>query len=89
MDQTAEKVQKPYYVYMMRCEDGSLYTGMTTDPERRLAEHMARGEEGAKYTRARRVIRMDALWQTETRSQALKLEYALKQLKKAQKEAML
>lgn len=78
-----------YYVYMMRCEDNSLYTGMTTDPARRLAEHLGQGAEGAKYTKSRKVVRMEALWQMETRSQALKLEYALKRLPKAKKEQVI
>jgi putative endonuclease len=42
-----------YYVYILKCKDGSLYTGITTDVERRLAEH--KNGKGAKYTRARKV----------------------------------
>ena len=47
-----------YYVYMLRCGDGSLYTGITTDPVRRFAEHQGQGGRGAKYTAARRAVRM-------------------------------
>ena len=50
-----------YYIYMVRCEDGSHYTGITTDPRRRMREHVLRLTPGAKYTKSHRVIALDAL----------------------------
>ena len=44
-------MSKPYYVYLLRCTDGSLYAGITTDVKRRFLEHLAGGNKGAKYTK--------------------------------------
>ncbi len=73
-----------YYVYMLRCIDGSLYTGSTDDLDRRYAMHTA--GKGAKYTKRRPPVALAAAWKTETKSEALKLEYRIKQLKKEEKE---
>ena len=78
-----------YYVYMLRCGDGSLYTGITTDPVRRLAEHQGQGGRGAKYTAARRAVRMEAIWTAEDRSAASRLERNIKLLAKREKEALI
>lgn len=78
-----------YYVYLLRCGDGSLYTGITTDPERRLAEHQGQGGRGAKYTAARRAIRMEAVWTAADRSAASRLERCIKRLAKREKEALI
>lgn len=76
-----------WFVYLLRCADGSLYAGITTDLARRLAEHNA-GKAGAKYTRARRPVVL--VWQQEAndRSTASRCEYLLRMLTKAQKEAL-
>lgn len=79
---------KPYYVYMLRCTDGSLYTGITTDVKRRFAEHQAGGAAGAKYTRNHPPKEIAAVWQAENRSVASRLEWRLKHLTKAQKEVL-
>ena len=73
-------------VYLARCRDGSLYTGVTTDPERRLAEHNA-GCGGA-YTRSRIPIAMVYVESAKDRSGALRRECAIKQLSRAQKEEL-
>ncbi len=78
-----------YYVYMLRCGDDSLYTGITTDPVRRLAEHQGRGGRGAKYTAARRPVRMEAVWTAAGRSAASRMERRIKQLTKQEKEALI
>ncbi|BAK98202.1 putative nuclease [Oscillibacter valericigenes Sjm18-20] len=78
-----------YYVYLLRCGDGSLYTGITTDPARRLAEHQGQGGRGAKYTAARRAVRMEAVWTAADRSSASRLERHIKQLAKREKEALI
>lgn len=77
-----------WYTYMVRCNDQTLYTGITTDPEKRLAAHN-NGKKGAKYTRARRPVRLVYLEACPSRSAAAKREYALKQLDLAAKLQLL
>ncbi len=79
-----------WYVYMLRCADGTLYTGVTTDLKRRVAEHNGEGAagKGAKYTKARRPV---VLAYSETmldRSAAQMREHALRQLSRAEKEKL-
>ena len=81
-------MSKPYYVYLLRCTDGSLYTGITTDVKRRFAEHQAGGAAGAKYTKTHTPQEIAAVWQAENRSVASKLEWRMKHLTKQQKEAL-
>jgi putative endonuclease len=71
-------------VYLARCSDGTLYTGVTTDPERRLAEHNAGG--GAAYTRSRMPLTLVYWESADDRSGALRREHAIKRLSRAQKE---
>ena len=73
-----------WYVYMLRCNDGSLYTGVTTDLQRRLNEHNT-SSKGAKYTRARRPVELVYHEQAETRAEACQREYCIKQLNAADK----
>lgn len=73
-------------VYLARCSDGTLYTGVTTDPERRLAEHNA-GCGGA-YTRARGPITLVYWEEARDRGEALRREHAIKRLTRLQKEAL-
>ena len=77
-----------WYTYMVRCCDHTLYTGITTDPEKRLAAHNT-GKNGAKYTRARRPVQLVYLEECPSRSAAAKREYALKQLDLAAKLQLL
>ena len=72
-----------YYVYMLKCGDGSLYTGITTDPERRLALH--RAGKGAKYTRSHLPVELVYLESAEDKSAALKRELAIKALPRPKK----
>jgi putative endonuclease len=72
-----------WYLYLIECEDGSLYTGITTDVERRYAEHAA--GKGARYTRMKKPVRLLGFRQCGSRSAALKAEIALKRLQKPQK----
>ena len=78
-----------FYIYMLRCEDNSLYTGFTTDIKRRWQEHLDKDKPYAKYTRSHPVKSIAALWVCESRSGALKLEYHLKKLNKQQKEYLI
>jgi putative endonuclease len=74
-----------YYVYMIRCDDGSHYTGLAKDVRRRMREHYYKSAQCAKYTRCRNVVSLDALWHAENRIEAAKLEYAIKKLTKPEK----
>lgn len=76
-----------WYVYMLRCKDGSLYTGYTDDPQRRLAVHNA--GKGAKYTRSRLPVTLVYQEEFPEKSDALRREAAIKKLKKVQKEGLL
>ncbi len=78
-----------YYTYILLCEDGSYYTGITTDLRRREAEHLAAGKKSAGYTRSHRAVRMLGAWQSESRSAASRLEYGIKKLTKPQKQSLL
>ncbi|MFC6905469.1 GIY-YIG nuclease family protein [Halalkalicoccus tibetensis] len=75
-----------HHVYLLECADGSLYTGYTTDVERRVAEHDA--GEGAKYTRGRTPVSLVHTESFETRSAAMSREYAIKQLSRNEKESL-
>jgi len=79
---------KPYYVYMLRCVDGSLYTGITTDVERRFAEHVSGRKQGAKYTKNHKPQEIAVVWKAENRSAASKIEWRIKHLTKQQKEVL-
>lgn len=78
-----------YYIYLLRCANHSLYTGITTDLERRFAEHAGKGGRGAKYTAARHPLRLEAAWRAANRSMASKLEARIKALTKAEKEQLI
>ena len=73
---------------MLRCSDGSLYTGITTDLARRLSEHSEKRAKGAKYTHSRTVLGVAAVWQTDGRSEASRLEAFIKKLSKIKKETL-
>ena len=72
-----------HYVYILSCADGTYYTGYTTDPQRRLAEHNA--GDGAKYTRGRTPVDLVYLESYNTQSAAMSREYEIKQLCRAEK----
>ena len=77
-----------WWVYMLRCADGSLYTGITTDLSRRLAEHNGDGPAGARYTRSRRPVQLIYCEAASNRSAASQREAAIKQLDRARKLAL-
>ena len=66
------------YTYILKCKDGSLYTGWTNDLEQRVAAHNT--GKGAKYTKARRPVELVYFEEFETKEQAMKREYAIKQM---------
>ena len=76
-----------HYVYIIRCDDNSLYTGYTTDIERRVREH--NNGNGAKYTRGRTPVSLEYSEKYESRSNAMSREYEIKQLSRKEKENLL
>lgn len=80
-------MQPIWYLYILRCKDGSLYTGITTDVEKRLEAH--RSGHGAKYTRGRGPLELVYREECGTHSDALKREWEVKQLKRCQKQQLI
>ena len=78
---------KTQYVYILRCADGTFYTGWTTDLTARVATHNA--GKGAKYTRSRLPVKMVYKEEYDTKEEAMSREWHLKQLTRAQKEALI
>ncbi|MCF8721674.1 GIY-YIG nuclease family protein [Nitrospina gracilis] len=77
-----------WYVYLVRVRNGSLYTGVTRDVERRLSEHEAGGPRGAKFFRGKGPLELVFQESVGERSQALRAEAAIKKLRKAEKEKL-
>lgn len=82
-----QKSAKPWFLYVIECEDGSLYTGVAVDVHLRYARHVTGG--GARYTRSHPPRRLLLCLGYPDRSAALSAEYALKQLTAAQKRAFI
>ena len=79
-----------YYVYMLRCMDNSIYTGITTDVEKRMNDHFSKNENCAKYTLSHNAKKLEAVWETDCRKNASKLEYGIKKkLNKKEKELLI
>ncbi len=72
-----------HYVYVVRCANGSLYTGYTKDIEARIAAHNK--GKGGRYTRAHRPVELITYWRFETKREALQAEFKLKQLPRRKK----
>lgn len=75
------------YVYIVECYDHTYYTGWTTNLEHRIKSH--NDGNGAKYTRARRPVKLIYFEELPDKKQALKREYAIKQLTRKQKELLI
>jgi len=80
-------MEMSWHVYMVECADKTLYSGITTDLERRIAEHND-SVKGSKYTRAKRPVTLVYSEQLPDRSTASKREYELKQLSREEKLAL-
>ncbi len=85
----SEPAAPVWHVYLVRCADRSLYTGIATDVERRLAEHQAGGGRGSRYLRGRGPLTLELARPVGDRSAAQRLEYRIKQLSRVQKERLL
>jgi putative endonuclease len=82
-------VKKRWHVYMVRCADGTLYTGVAVDVQRRVDEHNGARKLGARYTRARRPVKLVYQEKAASRSAACKREYRIKQLNRREKIALI
>ena len=80
--------QAAWYVYIVQCRDNTLYTGISTDPEARVVEHNS-GQNAAKYTRARRPVKLLYTEPAVSRSAALRREMAIKRLSRQAKLALI
>jgi len=78
-----------WFVYLLRCSDDSLYTGIATDVARRVAEHNHSNTTGARYTRTRRPVRLVYQESMESRSAAAEREAQIKRLRKRDKESLI
>lgn len=76
-----------HYVYVLRCADNTLYTGYTTDVDRRVAEHDA--GEGAKYTRGRTPVELVHVEAFGSKSEALSREHEIKSMSRDRKESLI
>ncbi len=87
-DSTASKTpNEAWHIYIVKCCDGSYYTGITTDLERRIDEHN-NSPLGARYTRSRRPVTLHYHESSRNRSEALKRELAIKKLPRKKKHAL-
>ncbi|MCF2667962.1 MULTISPECIES: GIY-YIG nuclease family protein [Lachnospiraceae] len=75
------------YTYIVRCKDGSLYTGWTNDIEKRIKAHNE--GKGAKYTKSRRPVKLVYYEEFQTKEEAMKREYAIKHMRRKEKEKII
>lgn len=80
---------KRWWVYIVRCADGTLYTGVATDVARRVAEHNGAGKRAARYTRTRRPVTLVYRAPAANRSAACRREYRIKQLSRREKQQLI
>ena len=78
-----------YYTYMLRCKDNSIYTGIALDINKRMKEHFYKDKNCAKYTMSHEAEKIEAVWISENRILASKLEYRIKTLDKKEKESLI
>ena len=83
----AAEAGTPCYTYMVRCADGTLYTGWTNDLSKRITAHNS--GKGAKYTAARSPVTLVYVEQHEDRISAMKREYSVKHLTRSEKESLI
>ena len=83
MEEEINVAAKCWFVYMVECSDGTIYTGITNNIEQRIIKHNS--GKGAKYTRARIPVVLKAYWTYDLKSEAAKAEYAFKQLSREEK----
>jgi len=79
-------IDKPWFLYLIECQDGSIYTGITVDVEARYAVHVS--GKGARYTRSHPPKQLLKVFEYPNRSEASKAEYAIKKLSPTQKRQL-
>lgn len=79
--------EKHWFLYMIRCKFGTLYTGVTTDINRRFSEHQSQGKKCAKYLKGRAPLELLHSQEMRNKTEAYRLELKIKSLTRAQKEA--
>lgn len=77
-----------WHLYMVRCNDNSLYTGVTIDVERRFQEHQSQGEKCAKYLKGKAPLRLAFSEKVGDKQLAYRLEWRIKRLTKGEKELL-
>lgn len=87
IEKNSSKNNHKNYTYIVECSDGRLYTGWTNCIEKRLKDH--NDGKGAKYTRARRPVKLRYLEISDTKSEAMKREAAIKKLRRSQKQQLI
>jgi len=83
------RIETAWYLYLIKCGDGSIYTGITTNVERRFEEHSSSGKKAARYLRGRGPLKLVFKEQVGDKGSALKLEYRIKQLPRSQKQELI
>jgi putative endonuclease len=79
--------EQSFYTYILRCADGTLYTGWTTDLDHRL--HIHNAGKGAKYTRGRLPVHLAFSWRFTSKTEALRFEWIVKRLSRQAKETLI
>lgn len=80
---------KQYFVYVLKCRDGTFYTGITINLNNRVAAHNGQNKRGAKYTRTRRPVKLAYSEIFKTKSEALKREIEIKKLSRSEKKELI
>ena len=78
-----------WYLYLIRCRDNTIYTGISTDVDRRFAQHQGSGNAGSRYLKGRGPLSLVFQEKLGSRSLALKVERRVKQMSKAKKEKLI
>ena len=78
-----------WFLYLIRCKHGRLYAGITTDVERRFAEHKSRDKKGSKYLRGKAPLKLVMKKEIGSKSMALKIEAKVKKLSRVKKELLI
>ena len=82
-------MEEKNYIYMIKCQDESLYPGITKDLKNRMKAHFFKEKQGAKYTKSRQAVSLEVVWETESWSAAGKIEYFINTFTRKEKERLI